>query len=41
MYGAYPVNKPLKVYAKGKISDKAFKTNTVTIKDEQGQNLKI
>ncbi|HCU7605086.1 TPA: hypothetical protein OVA83_002300 [Staphylococcus aureus] len=36
VYGAYPVNKPLKVYAKGKISDKAFKTNTVTIKDDQG-----
>lgn len=44
VYGAYPVNKPLKVYAKGKISDKAFKTNTVTIKDDQGaepQNISL
>ncbi|WP_446677258.1 TcaA 3rd/4th domain-containing protein, partial [Staphylococcus saprophyticus] len=36
VYGAYPVNKPLKVYAKGKISDKEFKTNTVTLNSDQG-----
>lgn len=44
VYGAYPVNEPLKVYAKGKISDKDFKTNTVTIKDDQGaepQNISL
>ncbi|PVW18290.1 hypothetical protein DDL17_15905, partial [Staphylococcus aureus] len=33
VYGAYPVNEPLKVSAKGKINDKDFKTNTLTIKD--------
>ncbi|MFV5769789.1 TcaA 3rd/4th domain-containing protein [Mammaliicoccus sciuri] len=44
VYGAYPVNEPLKVYAKGKISDKVFKTNTVTIKHDQGaepQNISL
>ncbi|AVS02273.1 MULTISPECIES: hypothetical protein [Staphylococcaceae] len=44
VYGAYPINEPLKVYAKGKIGDKSFKTNTVTIKDDQGaepQNISL
>lgn len=36
VYGAYPVNEPLKVYAKGHINDKNFKTNTVNLKSDQG-----
>lgn len=36
VYGAYPVNESLKVYAKGHINDKNFKTNTVNLKSDQG-----
>ncbi|MCO4360689.1 hypothetical protein MTR04_10210 [Staphylococcus agnetis] len=35
VYGEYPGEKPLKVYAKGKLGDKDFKTNTVTIESDQ------
>ncbi len=35
-YGAYTANTPSKGYAKGKINDKAFKINTVTINDSWG-----
>ncbi|HDH6142861.1 TPA: hypothetical protein PI730_002819 [Staphylococcus aureus] len=35
VYGEYPGEKSLKVYAKGKLGDKDFKTNTVTIESDQ------
>ncbi|HHW8224431.1 TPA: TcaA NTF2-like domain-containing protein [Staphylococcus aureus] len=44
VYGEYPGEKPLKLYAKGKIGDKDFKTDTVTIDGDQSaepQNIKL
>ncbi|EGQ1387221.1 hypothetical protein I2Q09_001335 [Staphylococcus aureus] len=35
VYGEYPGEKPLKVYGRGKLGDKGFKTNTVTIESDQ------
>ncbi|HFO1663723.1 TPA: hypothetical protein ACHHGH_002730 [Staphylococcus aureus] len=35
VYGEYPAEKTLKVYAKGKIGDKYFKTNTVDLESNQ------
>lgn len=44
VYGEYHGDKPLKVCAKGKIGDKDFKTNTVTIESDQNadpQNVEL